>query len=370
MVWLTGFGLFFMAGTTLLYWRVPARWRPGVLSAAGALLLAQDGWSGLAAWGALMAWLGLVCGPRWRRPALARQLGLTGIVLAFALYQYAKAEHALAPYLGFAFVSLKAWHIIAEHGSGAGAQGRMASTLAYLLYPPTLALGPVQRFDAFRLELLRARWDSRDASRALERILYGYCKVILLAHYLLANKLHGLQGLSGVVWVDTYLGLLAYGLDLYWQFSGYCDIAIGFAALLGMRVPENFNFPFAARSLPDFWRRWHITVSEWCRDFVFRPLFSRSHHYLAASLASMIVLGLWHELSPRYLAWGAFHGLGLGIAYLWSNHIALAATLRTYRAWRVACSLLTLQFVIVSFALTSSATLGEAFRKISVLAGQ
>jgi D-alanyl-lipoteichoic acid acyltransferase DltB (MBOAT superfamily) len=370
MVWLSGFGVGFMAATTLLYWRVPSGWRPAILAAAGAALLARDGWPLLAAWGALLAWLALICGPRWRRPALARQLGLAGLLLAFALYQYAKAWHALAAYLGFAFVLLKAWHLIAEHGAGAWHQRRMANSLSYLLFPPTIAIGPVQRFDAFRLELLRARWDSQQASRALERILYGYCKVILLANYLLTIKLHRLQGMSVDPWLDTYLGLLGYGLDLYWQFSGYCDIAIGFAGLLGIRVPENFRFPLAARSLPDFWRRWHITVSEWCRDFVFRPVFARSHRYLYASLGGMMALGLWHELSLRYLLWGAFHGLGLGVAHLWSRHVPLAAALRRYRAWRIACWFLTLQFVILSFALTSADSLAEGWLQIGILAGQ
>ncbi len=369
MVWLTSFGLLFMAGTILLYWSVAAAWRPAVLSAAGAALVAHDGWSSLLAWSALVAWLAVLCGPRWQRAALVKNIGLAGLLLGFGLYQYAKAWHGMAAYLGFAFVSLKAWHMLAEHGEGASSQGRMPSSLAYLLFPATIAVGPVQRFDAFRLELMRARWASQDASRALERMLYGYCKVVLLANYLLARNLNALQGFTGDPWCETYLGLVAYGLDLYWQFSGYCDIAIGFAALLGIRVPENFRFPFAARSLPDFWRRWHITVSEWCRDFVFRPVFARSHQYLLASLCGMMVLGLWHELSPRYLLWGAFHGLGLGIAHLWSKHAPFAAKLRDYKAWRITCWWLTLQFVIVSFAFTSTDSLADAFGQIRILAG-
>ncbi len=370
MVWLTSFGVCFMLGVTVLYWGLPARWRPAILSAAGAVLLAQDGWPSLLVWCALLAWLALICGPRWRHPALVTKLGLAGLLLAFALYQYAKAWHALAAYLGFAFVMLKAWHLIAEHGHDAVRQGRMLTSLCYLLFPPTIAIGPVQRFAVFRVELLRARWDSALASRSLERILYGYCKVILLAYYLLGSKLNGLQGMSGNLALDIYLGWLAYGLDLYWQFSGYCDIAIGFAGLLGMRVPENFNSPFAARSLPDFWRRWHITVSEWCRDFVFRPVFSRSQRYLYASLCSMVVLGLWHELSPRYLVWGAFHGLGLALAHLWSTHMPLAARLRESLAWRGACQFVTLQFVIVSFAFTSNPSVGQALHQFGILAGQ
>lgn len=369
MVWLTNFGLLFMAALTGMYWCVPRHWRPWLLAGSACLLLLYDSWHTLLAWSAMAGWLALACGPRWHHPALFQKLGLAGILLSFVLYQYAKASHGLAPYLGFAFVTLKSWHLIAEHGADMQRKGRMANWLAYLLFPATLVVGPIQRYQVFSLELMRARWDAALASIALERLLYGYCKVVLLAAYLLGNKLNRLSSLTGNLWADTYLDLLGYGLDLYWQFSGYCDIAIGFSALLGIRIPENFNFPFAARSLPDFWRRWHITLSEWCRDFVFRPLFTRSHHYLYASLCSMIVLGLWHELSPRYLAWGLLHGLGLGLSHLWSKYVPLAGKLRQYKLWRAACSFLTLQFVILSFTLTSSLTLGEAFSKIAILMG-
>ncbi|WP_167359002.1 MBOAT family O-acyltransferase [Duganella phyllosphaerae] len=257
--------------------------------------------------------------------------------------------------------------MIAEHGGGLLREGRAGVTLAYLLFPPTLAVGPVQRYDSFRLELLRARWNSAMASQALQRLLYGYVKVALLAAYLLNHKL-GMLGMgTGNQWLDTYLPLLGYGLNLYWQFSGYCDIAIGFAALLGIRVPENFHFPFSASNLQDFWRRWHITVSEWCRDFVFRPILSRTRQYMLASLVSMVVLGLWHELSPRYLAWGLFHGAGLVVTHLWAKHMPWAAALRTNALWRAASWFLTLQFVILSFALTSTPDLAAAWRCLATL---
>lgn len=367
MVWLTTFGMLSMPILVVLYWRLPAPWRPWLLVAAGSALLWHDGWASLAAWSALLAWLAFICGPQWRRPAPMQALGLAGVLLAFIAYQYAKASHNLAAYLGYAFVSLKAWHLIAEHGAGMAREGRAGMTLGYLLFPPTLAVGPLQRYDAFRTEMLRARWDSQLASQALQRMLYGYCKVVLLAAYILNTKLNGLQLATGSAWLDAYLGLLGYGLNLYWQFSGYCDIAIGFAALLGMRVPENFHFPFAARNLSDFWRRWHITVSEWCRDFVFRPLLSRTRQYLLASLGSMIVLGLWHELSPRYLAWGLFHGAGLAVVHLWGKHMPWAEPLRRHAVWRAFSWFLTLQFVILSFALTSMPDLPSAWACMTLL---
>lgn len=367
MVWLTNFGMLCMPILIALYWRMPLAWRPWFLATCGIALLCNDGWSSVAAWAGLLVWVALICGPQWQRPVLMQTIGLAGVMLGFIAYQYAKANHSLTAYLGYAFVSLKTWHLIAEHGSGIARKGRASSTLGYLLFPPTLAVGPVQRYDAFRMELLRARWDNQLASQALQRILYGYCKVVLLAGYLLNTKLNGLNLSTGNISLDLYLGLLGYGLNLYWQFSGYCDIAIGFAALLGIRVPENFHFPFAARSLPDFWHRWHITVSEWCRDFVFRPMLSRTRQYLFASLASMMVLGLWHELSPRYLAWGLFHGAGLAFVHLWTKYMPRADVLRRYRLWRISCWFVTLQFVILSFALTSTPDLAAAWSCLKVL---
>lgn len=369
MVWLTGFGIGLIAVLLVLYWRAPQAWRPWLLACGGAALVVHDSWASVAAWTALLAWLAVVCGPRWRQPAWVKGLGLAGLLVAFSAYQYSKASHALAPLLGFAFVALKAWHLMIEDSHGKVHSQGIATTLAYLLFPPTVPIGPVQRYDSFRLELMRARWDTALASRGLERVLYGFCKVVLLANYLLATKLHGPGMLTGHLWLDTYLGLVAYGLDLYLQFSGYCDIAIGFSALFGIRVPENFLSPFAARSLADFWRRWHITVSQWCRDFVFRPVFARAHRYAYASLASMIVLGLWHELSLRYLAWGLFHGSGLAAVHLWTNHVPLASKLREYRAWTVACWFFTLQFVIASFAFTSTDSMRGAFSQLGILAG-
>jgi D-alanyl-lipoteichoic acid acyltransferase DltB (MBOAT superfamily) len=367
MVWLTPFGMLCMLATVLLYWRLPSAWRPWLLAAGGGVLLAHDGWSSLAAWTGLLLWVALICGPQWQRQSAMRTVGLAGVLLMFGAYQYGKASHGLLAWIGFAFVSLKAWHLIAEHGGGMLRDSRAASTLAWLLFPPTLAVGPVQRYDAFRLELLRARWEPQLASQALQRILYGYVKVVLLAGYLLDHKLNLLGNPTGHSWFDAYLPLLGYGLNLYWQFSGYCDIAIGFAALLGIRVPENFRFPFAAGNLQEFWRRWHITVSEWCRDFVFRPILSRTRQYMLSSLASMVVLGLWHELSPRYLAWGLFHGAGLVLVHLWSKHVPWAAALRGNVLWRAFSWFLTLQFVILSFALTSTPDLVAAWRSMTVL---
>lgn len=367
MVWMSVFGMLFMPALVALYWRLPGEGRPWLLAAGGAMLLAHDSWTGLSAWAALLLWVALMCGPQWQRKTLMRTVGLGGVLLMFGAYQFGKASHGLIAWLGYAFVSLKAWHLIAEHGGGLLRDGRAASTLAYLLFPPTLAVGPVQRYDSFRLELLRARWDAAIASQALQRLLYGYVKVVLLAGYLLNHKLDTLALATGHPWLETYLPLLGYGLNLYWQFSGYCDIAIGFAALLGMRVPENFNFPFSAGNLQEFWRRWHITVSEWCRDFVFRPILSRTRQYMLASLASMVVLGLWHELSPRYLAWGLFHGAGLVVVHLWGKYMPWAAALRTSALWRGVSWMLTLQFVILSFALTSTPNLAAAWRCLETL---
>ncbi len=365
---LTLFGLLFIPATVAAYWLLPRAWRPALLIAAGAALIVQDGWFSLLVWAALLGWLGVILLPRWRRPQRMQQLGLAGLLLIFFVYQYGKAANLFAATLGFAFVLLKAWHLMVEARYANDGERFSVLTVSYLLFPPTATLGPVQRFDAFRIELQRARWDAAQFARGLERLLVGYCKVVLLVQYLLVVKLDNLKGFSGHVWLDNYLQLLNYGVNLYLQFSGFCDIAIGFAALLGIRVPENFNFPFMAASLSDFWRRWHITVSGWCRDFVFTPIYNGTRRYLYASVASMLVLGVWHELSLRYLAWGLFHGAGMACSHLWSA-TPLAGRLRQYRAWRLTCWFLTLQFVIVSFALTSKATMHDTALALTRLLG-
>jgi len=116
--------------------------------------------------------------------------------------------------------------------------------------------------------------------------------------------------------IEVLLGVYAYGLQIYCDFSGYSDIAIGSAAVLGFRLPLNFNSPYKARNLQDFWHRWHITLSSWLRDYLYIPLGGNrkgnARTYINFGI-TMLLGGLWHGADYRFIIWGALHGFGLGV---------------------------------------------------------
>jgi D-alanyl-lipoteichoic acid acyltransferase DltB (MBOAT superfamily) len=122
---------------------------------------------------------------------------------------------------------------------------------------------------------------------------------------------------------ESLTGVFAYSLQLYYDFSGYTDIARGAALLLGIDLPENFRRPYLAVNVAEFWRRWHITFSEWLRDYLF-DFFPKRRKYPVASysyafLLTMMIGGLWHGLSWNFLIWGALHGLALGVVFAWKR---------------------------------------------------
>lgn len=195
------------------------------------------------------------------------------------------------------------------------------SLLAYITsatFFPTLLAGPITRLAGLlpQFSAPERTLNAGDGGRALFRIGLGLAKKFLIADYLaenLVNRAFDFPNLySGFeVWIAVY----AYAIQIYYDFSGYTDIAIGSAGLLGIRLPENFNRPYLARNLPDFWRRWHITLSTWLRDYLFFSLPGlRSMWKFPAYLnliVTMVLGGLWHGPGWTFVIWGALHGIGL-----------------------------------------------------------
>ncbi len=120
----------------------------------------------------------------------------------------------------------------------------------------------------------------------------------------------------GALWGILALAYVASLLNL----SAYTDLAIGTSRLFGFKISENFNYPFIAQSLPDFWRRWHITLSSWCQTYVYSPVLGWSRNPYLALLVSFQVMGLWHAFSVNRVFWGIFHALGVIVASLWHKH--------------------------------------------------
>src|SRR5262249_25886326 len=179
----------------------------------------------------------------------------------------------------------------------------------------TYRAGPITTLQSFG-PLPADGGEGHDRSEALRRIFLGLCRKLLLADNLATLILNpwlkdGVEALS-----DTQCLLLPvlFGLRVYWDFAGYTDVAIGIAALLGYRVPENFDRPYLSRNLVEFWRRWHITLSEWIRLRLFMKMVGRrspKEWLYAATVISMALCGLWHGAGWGFLLWGLWHGVGI-----------------------------------------------------------
>jgi D-alanyl-lipoteichoic acid acyltransferase DltB (MBOAT superfamily) len=185
-----------------------------------------------------------------------------------------------------------------------------------------------------------------------------------LANYLLDTKLQVyIEQVGGdETAYGAWLGCLEYGLDLYFRFGGYCDIAIGLSALLGFRILENFNYPFIRSNISAFWKSWHISLSSWCRDYVFAPVAFLLKQPALGVLASMLILGVWHELSWRYIVWGLYHGLGIVGFQIWGRmklHFPVWLHLPAVLS-KVVGIIITFNFVVLSFAITRTDELSQA----------
>lgn len=272
------------------------------------LMLWLDGRSALALTGAgVCVWFG----GRWRTERVFwGGLGalLIGFIAVRALERVQAPGEDLTP-LGFGFAALRLGLYWVEQGAGGLPPHRLRELLAWLFYFPTVLVGPLQRFDDWLRWERRRRWDDADAANGLWRVLHGYVLVVVLGAGLVGRWLPGRllelpPGLAGtLVGVGT----------LYLSFAGLSSLAIGLGRVAGQRVPENFAMPWLATDLREFWRRWHMTVTEWCRSYVYLPLLARTRNPWLAAGAAMGVFALWHELSLGMLAWGGWQGLGLAL---------------------------------------------------------
>jgi alginate O-acetyltransferase complex protein AlgI len=188
--------------------------------------------------------------------------------------------------------------------------------LLYISFFPHLVAGPIVRAKAFLEQTVR-RSDPADIRLgfAVLLIVGGLFKKVIVANYLSTDFVDGVfRSPTDYSRLDLLLGMYAYALQIYCDFSAYTDIAIGIANLLGYQFPQNFNQPYRARSVQDFWRRWHITLSTWLRDYLYIPLGgSRDGTWLTYRniTITMLLGGLWHGASWNFVIWGGLHGAAL-----------------------------------------------------------
>ena len=343
-----------------LYWLVPRAGQRWVLAAGSSAFLgyldpvslALAGGCAVATW-----WTSRDATRGQRAPVGLALLLLFCVVRVGEVSDDLLEEWVIFAPAGFGFYVLRLAHYRIEALRGGFEPHGPLDVFNYLLFFPTILVGPIHRFDVWQREDRRRRWDPALFAEGLERVLYGYVKVVAIANWLVFNR--GLfVDLAG--WAPAAITLfecLQYGLYLYFAFAGFSDIAIGLGRLLGFRIGENFDWPFFQRNIGDFWRSWHISLSEWCRRYVFLPVMARWRAPTLAVFASMTTLGLWHAFTWQYLLWGAYHAVGIAVFRLWQRVAPAPAGHGAALAMRAAATTLTFAFVTLGFVITKNVSL-------------
>jgi D-alanyl-lipoteichoic acid acyltransferase DltB (MBOAT superfamily) len=220
--------------------------------------------------------------------------------------------------VGISFYTFMAISYVVDTYRGDFAPTTLEKFAAYLSFFPHLVAGPIVRPAELIPQIDTPRDPRRvDTSRAFYLIATGLFKKVVISNYLAASIVDEVFGAPGNhSSLEILIAVYAYAVQIYADFSGYTDIAIGIALLLGFRFPQNFDSPYAATSLQDFWRRWHMTLSRWLRDYVYVPLGGNRHGRILTYrniMLTMLLGGLWHGAAWTFVAWGALHGGGLAL---------------------------------------------------------
>jgi alginate O-acetyltransferase complex protein AlgI len=241
--------------------------------------------------------------------------------------------------------------------------------LLYVSFFPHLVAGPIVRAHEFLPQLRRpGRAADFSLGENLFLILGGLFKKMVIANYLAVRFVDPVfTDPSQFSRFDLILATYAYAIQIYCDFSAYTDIAIGVAALFGYRFPQNFNQPYRALGFSEFWRRWHMTLSVWLRDYLYIPLGGNRHGKLATMrnlLVTMILGGIWHGANWTFLIWGAMHGLALTVDHAWVRTKAYAR-LSDLGAYKALAWLATFHFVCLAWIFFRSSTLDDAVLYLS-----
>lgn len=316
---------------------------------------------------------------QWRKPILIAGVVFNlGLLSYFKYYNFLSAEIAdLAARVGLVVdlgetsvalpvaISFLTFHglsyIIDVYRGATAATTKLVDLLLYIAFFPHLVAGPIVRAADFLAQLAKPADPGRIALGASVLAILGglFKKVVVASHLstLFVDPVFAAPAEHGRL--DLLLAVYAYAIVIYCDFSAYTDMARGFADLLGYRFPQNFDRPYCATSLQEFWRRWHITLSSWLRDYLYAPLGGSRGGLLATCrnlIITMTLAGLWHGAGLQFLLWGAMHG-----AYL-SLERALHALLplRPSPALRALGWLITFHFVCAGWILFRAPSLADA----------
>jgi D-alanyl-lipoteichoic acid acyltransferase DltB (MBOAT superfamily) len=284
-------------------------------------------------------------------------------------------------WLGFSYVAFRIIHTIRDRQSGRLPAVSLAEYVVYIVFFPTIVAGPIDRLERFVGDLRRSyQRVAQDWGMAGQRIVIGLFKKFVIADSLALFALNATNATQVEDWAWAWILLYAFSLQIYFDFSGYTDIAIGLGYLLGFKLPENFNSPYLKPNITQFWNTWHMSLTQWFRAYYFNPL-TRSLRTLKKPLSiglivfitqisTMVLIGLWHGATWSFIFWGIWHGLGLFAHNRWSEWTkgyfsTLSSRLRTLLA--VGGTVVTFNFVALGWVFFVLPEPGNAYQFFQTL---
>ena len=318
---------------------------------------------------------------------------LVNIGLLAAIKLYAAYEHVLITTLlipispglaqelgwlayvpsGYSFITFQALALMFDIQKGRIQTGTPARLnplhfILYLMMFPKVIAGPITRFGELEPQLKAPKVNIDQVTAGMGRFIIGLAKKTLIADQLapVVNAVFALDS-SQLTTAYAWLGLIGFSLQLYFDFSGYTDMALGIGQMLGLKLPENFDSPYIATSIANFWRRWHISLSNWFRDYLFYPLErirrGKTNYWQYGNiLIVFLATGLWHGVTINFIIWGLLHGAA--IAY---ENSPLGGWLK--KSWIGIQHLYALFIILLGWVFFRSGSLSQAMTTLRALTG-
>jgi alginate O-acetyltransferase complex protein AlgI len=248
---------------------------------------------------------------RYKRIALFLFILFNTSVLFF--FKYWKIEGIIAP-IGISFIFFKLVSYLSDiFNNKIKSASSFYDFLQYVMFFPQVLSGPIQRYDTFISDFYDRKCNYDTFTIALKQFIFGLSKKVIIADTLavVVDKIFKLTPFD-FNFIIAWIGAIFYALQIYYDFSGYSDMSIGVAKMLGFKnVPDNFNYPYISKSITEFWRRWHITLGSWFRDYIYIPLggnrVSKLRMYVNLWIVFLLT-GIWHGNTYIFIIWGAWHG--------------------------------------------------------------
>lgn len=285
-------------------------------------------------------------------------------VLEKTYFSFIAAEFLSVQKIGLSYILFRHIHWLIENYKGNISKFNYLTFINYILFFPSILAGPIDTYKNFHFWLSNKRtfYHKKLFFAGITRVFIGAFKTLGIVPLIITYALnYETLSVSYPILLALLINLFAYSLYIYFDFSGYSDIAIGTAYMLGIKTPENFNNPYFSSSLSEFWKRWHITFSYFLRIYVFKPFIGfytkiiRKEYRMTISvlsyLSTFIVCGLWHGDTLNFLYWGLWHGIGLSIQKIWATNLKSYTHIIQSKYYAYTSTLITFIFVTLGWGL-------------------